>query len=250
MSGHIGLARDGGVLRVTIARPEKKNALTGDMYDAMRAALEAADAAGDIGAIMIEGAGGAFTAGNDIADFLKYSGDFAQSPALRFVRAIAACQTPVVAAVDGVAVGVGTTMLLHCDLAYATPAARFRMPFVDLGVVPEAAASLLLPRRVGLARASELLLLAEGFDARRALEMGLINAIVAADELGAVALDKARALAAKPRAALRATRRLLRGDGVEIAARIEEEARLFAQALGSPEALAAMTGFLARAKKG
>ena len=164
------------------------------------------------------------------------------------MHAVAACQTPLVAAIDGAAVGVGTTMLLHCDLAYATPAARFRMPFIDLGVVPEAAATLLLPRRVGMARASELLLLCEPFDARKALEMGLVNAVVEPGDLERIALEKAQALAAKPRNALRNARKLLRGDAAEITERIDGEARLFAQALRSPEAFAAMTAFLGKGK--
>ena len=250
MSAPVEVSRDGDVLRIVLARPEKKNALTGAMYDTMRAALESADAGNDVRVILIEGSGGAFTAGNDLNDFLTYKGDFGMSPALRFVRAIAACETPIVIAVDGVAVGVGVTMLLHADLIYATPAARFRMPFIDLGVVPEAAATLLLPARIGHARAAELLMLGEPFDAERALELGLVNAVVPADDLAAVALAKARSLAAKPRNALRETRRLMRGDTAPVAERIETEARLFAQALRSPEAFAAMTAFLGGKAKG
>ena len=246
MSEHVRITRDGDTRVITIVRPEKRNALTGAMYDAMREALESAE---EVGAIVIEGAGGAFTAGNDVGDCLKYTGDFSRSPALRVVRAIASCPTPLVAAVDGVAVGVGTTMLLHCDLVYASPAARFRMPFIDLGVVPEAAASLLLPRRVGLARASEMLMLGEGFDAGQALAMGLVNGVCEADDLSRVAREKARALAAKPRGALRETRRLLRGDQDEIARRIEDEAKLFASALRSPEAMAALMAFMSRGGK-
>jgi enoyl-CoA hydratase/carnithine racemase len=244
VSEHVEVSRVGDVLRIVMTRTAKKNALTGAMYDAMRDAIQNADA----GAIVIEGADGVFTAGNDIADFLKYSGDFAQSPALRFVQAIASCETPLIAAIDGAAVGVGTTMLLHCDLAYATPGAKFRMPFIDLGVVPEAAATLLLPRRVGMARASELLLLCEPFDSEKAREMGLINAIVAPEDLSEIAMEKACLLAAKPRNAVRNTRKLLRGDATEINERIALEARMFADALRSPEALAAMTAFLSRGK--
>lgn len=246
MSEHIRVEREGDILRVVMARAEKKNAITGAMYDALRGALETADASPEIGAVVIEGSDGVFTAGNDIGDFLSHAGDFAESPALRFVRAISACDTPVVAAVDGAAVGVGTTMLLHCDLVYATARARFRLPFVDLGVVPEAAATLLLPWRLGMARASELLLLAEPFDGARAHELGLINAIVEPADLSRVAMEKARALAAKPRAALRNTRKLLRGDWHTVAERVETEARHFAAALRSPEAIAAMTAFMAK----
>lgn len=248
MSEHIQVARQDGVLRLVMARPEKKNALTGAMYDTMRHALDEAMGDGSIGVVLFEGAGGAFTAGNDLNDFLSYAGDFSNSPALNFVRAVAAFAKPMVAAVDGVAVGVGATMLLHCDLVYATPAARFRMPFVDLGVVPEAAASLLLPRRIGMARASEILLLGEMFDANHACEMGLINAVVPAAELSSVGLDKAKALARKPRSALLAARALMRGDSDEVARRVEVEATAFAAALRTPEALVAMQAFFARGK--
>ena len=249
MSGQIDVSRDGAALRVVMARPEKKNALTGAMYDAMIDALKTAEDDDAIGALVVEGAGGDFTAGNDLNDFLSYEGDFAGSPPLSFVRAIARFPKPLVLAIDGVAVGVGATMLLHCDLAYATPRARFRMPFVDLGVVPEAAATWLLPRRIGMARASELLLLCEPFDAARALEWGLLNAVVAAADLSRVAMEKARELAGKPRGAVAATRRLLRGDVEETARRVEAEASLFAAALRSPEAIGAMRAILAKTKK-
>lgn len=248
MSPHVLTHVEDGVLRVTLARPEKKNALTSDMYELLIAALnEARNAA--IGALMIEGSGGVFTAGNDIGDFLAHAGDFQNAPALRFIRALASCETPIVAAVEGDAVGVGVTMLMHCDLVYAAPSARFSMPFVDLGLVPEAAASLLLPQRAGLAKASEFLLLGEAFDAEAAVRLGIVNAMIPEPELAETALRQAGRLAAKPRAALRATRRLLRGDTAEILARIEEEAAAFATALGSEAARAAMTAFMARAGK-
>ncbi len=248
MSEHIQRSVAQGVLRIEIARPDKKNALTGGMYEAMIAAMDAAARDDEMGAILFEGSGGSFTAGNDLNDFLTFAEDFQKSPALQFVRALAGFPKPVVAAVDGVAVGVGATMLLHCDLAYATPAARFRMPFVDLGVVPEAASSLLLPQRIGLARASELLLLCEGFDAARALDMGLLNGVVAPEDLGRIAMERAVALAQKPRNAVLATRRLLRGNSAEIAVRIEEEAALFAAALQAPEASAIIRAFLAKGR--
>jgi enoyl-CoA hydratase/carnithine racemase len=238
---------ENGILRVTLARPEKKNALTADMYESLIAALDRAQNEA-IGALMIEGSTGVFTAGNDIGDFLAHASDFHNAPALRFIRAIATCETPIVAAVEGAAVGVGVTMLLHCDLVYAAPSARFRMPFVDLGLVPEAAASLLLPHRVGRAKASEFLLLGDAFDAEAAARLGLVNAVIPGHELAATALRQAQRLAEKPRAALRATRRLLRGDAAAVLTRIEEEAVAFATALGSDEARAAMTAFMMRAK--
>ena len=168
--------------------------------------------------------------------------------ALRFVRAVAACQLPIVAAVDGVAIGIGTTMLLHCDLVYASPAARFRLPFVDLGLVPEAGASLLLPARIGQARASEMLMLGAPIDADTAREYGLVNGVIEAAELPAHALAQAQAIAAKPRNALRATRHLMRGDRAAVMARIDEEAQIFAQSLVSREARDAFAAFMMKGK--
>lgn len=237
-----------GVMRITMNRAAKKNALTGPMYDAMTAAMERADASDDIRAIVLEGSGGAFTAGNDLADFLATATRGQENRAGYFIRKIATLDTPVVAAVDGVAVGVGTTLLFHCDLVYATPAAKFRMPFLDLGLVPEAASSILAPMRFGMARASEYILLAEGFGPVEAKELGLINAIVDQASLGETAMNAARKLAAKPAGALRAARRLMRGDRGDIEAAIERETAAFAAALASPEAKAAFTAFLNKAK--
>jgi enoyl-CoA hydratase/carnithine racemase len=244
----VAIRREGAVLVLELARPEKKNALTGAMYEALIAAFEEAERDEGIGALLITGSGGQFTAGNDIADFLSFAAGPGELPALRFIRALARQETPLVAAVDGVAIGVGTTMLLHCDLAFAAPGAAFRMPFVDLGLVPEAGASLLLPARVGLAKASEFLLLGEPFTAEEAERLGLINAVVATDSLVDHALDRASRLAAKPREALRAARRLLRGDRQALLAAIEAEAKAFGEALASPEAKAAFAAFLSRAK--
>jgi enoyl-CoA hydratase/carnithine racemase len=162
------------------------------------------------------------------------------------VRRLAELGTPLVAAVEGFAIGVGTTLLLHCDLVYAEPGATFRLPFVDLGLVPEAGSSLLLPRRVGLAKATEMLMLAEPFDAAEALRLGIVNAVVPPDALLAHALDRAARLAAKPREALRATRRLIRGDRAPLIAAIEAESAAFAAALASPAAREAFQSFLAK----
>lgn len=234
-----------GVLEIRFNRPEKKNAFTGAMYEAMIDALDAAEGDARVGAVVFFGDGGAFTAGNDIGDFLSAAShdDF---PALRFIRRIAIFEKPMVAAVDGVAIGVGTTMLLHCDLVYAAPDATFAMPFVDLGLVPEAGASLLLPARVGVAKASELLMLGEPFDARDAERLGLVNAVVPHTRLHARAMERARELAAKPRNALLATRRLIRGDRDPLLARIDEEAQAFMQGLRSEEARQAFEAFMAR----
>jgi enoyl-CoA hydratase/carnithine racemase len=245
-AANVTIARAGAVLCVTFDRPEKKNALCRAMYLAAAGALREASANSSIGAIVFSGSGGAFTAGNDISDFLDLDRVPGEFPAFTFIKALAACETPLVAAVDGIAIGIGATMLLHCDLVYAAPETVFRFPFADLGLVPEAASSLLLPRRIGMAKAAELLLLGEALGAPDAVRLGLVNAIVPAADLLSFAISKAAQLAAKPRAAIAATRRLMRGDGAEILARIDEEARLFSMALRSEEARAAFSAFLGK----
>ncbi|SFK14395.1 Enoyl-CoA hydratase/carnithine racemase [Methylocapsa palsarum] len=244
------IEREGSVLSIIFDRPEKKNALTRAMYMAATRALAQADQDEDIGAVLFSGAGGFFTAGNDIGDFLlaEAKGEPDDFPAFAFIRALAACETPLVAAIEGVAIGIGATLILHCDLVYAAPSAAFRMPFIDLGLVPEAAATLLLPRRVGMAKAAEFLLLGEPFDAQEALRLGLVNEMIAPKDLKDFALERARCLAHKPRAALVASRRLMRGDRREILERIDEEGRLFGLALQSREARAAFAAFVSRSK--
>ena len=251
MSAHVTVTREeGDVVLVRMTRPEKRNALTGAMYDAMTAAL--ADADRDrVGAVVRTGSGGSFTAGNDLADFLAaQSGGAGELPASRFVNQLARTETPIVAAVEGPAVGIGTTLILHCDLVYAAPSARFLMPFVDLGLVPEAGSSYLLPRRVGMAKAAELVLLAEPFDGAEALRLGLVNSLVESGELVEHALGQARRLAAKPRSALAASRRLLRGSRAGIGAAIAAETEAFSAGLRSPEAKAAFQSFLQPASGG
>lgn len=242
----VRIERAGSVLSVTFDRPEKKNALSRAMYLSATEALRHADAELSIGAVVFRGSGGVFTAGNDIADFLEPDAEPEEFPAFTFIKALAACETPIVAAIEGLAIGIGATMVLHCDLVYAAPETIFRMPFVDLGVVPEAASSLLLPRRIGMAKSAEFLLLGEPFDAAEALRLGLVNRVVPASELYAFAAERAAQIAAKPRAAIAATRRLMRGDRAEVLARIEEEAQLFAAALRSDEARAAFAAFLGK----
>jgi enoyl-CoA hydratase/carnithine racemase len=231
---------------IRITRPGKKNALTLAMYQAMREALEAGDRSREIAAHVFLGSGGVFTAGNDIAEFLERSqtGGSLNNSTTSFIRALPMVEKPMIAAVDGLAVGVGTTLLFHCDLVYATPAASFRTPFLDLGVVPEAGSSLTIPRRMGYARAFEMLCLGESFDARRAEAAGLVNAIVPPAELEATAMKAARRLAAKPPGALAAARRLMRGERDEIVAQIDKEVELFGTLLASPEAKEAFTAFL------
>jgi enoyl-CoA hydratase/carnithine racemase len=235
-----------------LARPEKKNALTEAMYGALADALETGDAVETVRVHVLLGAGGVFTAGNDINDFLANamaSGGKGRN-VLRFIRKLPRLEKPLIAGVDGPAVGIGTTMLFHCDLVYATPAATFSTPFVDLGLVPEAASSLLMPARLGYARAFEMLVMGAVMGAEPMREAGLVNAILQAADLEAGVMKAAQALAKKPREALAATRRLMRGDPAEIERRIEAEAGEFAARLASPEARAAFLAFLSRKSGG
>jgi enoyl-CoA hydratase/carnithine racemase len=250
MSEHIAITDTAeGVRLIRIDRPEKKNALTGAMYDAMREALAQADASEAIGAVVFAGVAGAFSAGNDLADFVAGSRKpFGEAPALLFIRQLARTQTPMIAAVDGIAVGIGTTLTLHCDLVYASPAARFRMPFVELGLVPEAASSYLLPRRVGLLKATEMLLLSQPFDADAALALGLVNGVMPADLLVEHALAQGARLTSLPRGAVQATRTLIRGDQAAMEAALEAEAVAFEARLRAPEAQEAFARFLGRTK--
>lgn len=246
MTAPVAIATEDGVRTIRLARPEKKNALTGAMYQALADAFASAEADG-AGAILILGAPGAFSAGNDISEFVAAatSGSLG-APILAFLRALATVPVPLVAAVDGLAVGVGTTLLFHCDVVLASERASFRTPFVDLGLVPEAASSLLAPRIMGPQRAFDLLAAGTAFDAARAREAGFVTRVVASEAIEAEALSAARALAAKPRQALALARRLMRGDPAEVLARIDEEAALFADRLRSAEAQAAFRAFIAR----
>ncbi|WP_336485304.1 enoyl-CoA hydratase-related protein [Methylobacterium nigriterrae] len=252
MSEHVTIEDfAGGVRLIRMNRPEKKNALTGAMYDAMRGALEAADSeASGVGAVVFAGLPGLFTAGNDLADFQAGAGrSFADAPPIAFIRRLARTRTPMVAAVDGIAIGIGTTLTLHCDLVYASPAARFRMPFVELGLVPEGASSYLLPRRVGLLKATEMLLLSEPFGADAAAALGLANGVVPSDMLLEHAVSQAARLAALPRGAVAASRRLIRGDQAAVEAAVEAEAAAFEAQLHSEESQAAIRSFFDRGTK-
>jgi enoyl-CoA hydratase/carnithine racemase len=242
------VADDGPIRTVRMNRPEKKNALTSPMYDAMAEALETAGTAQSIRCIVIMGVPGAFSAGNDLQDFLRAAqgGEGLGNAVLRFLRALASCEKPLVAAVQGVAVGVGTTMLLHCDHVVAGEDARFSTPFVSLGLVPEAASSLLAPRLMGHRDAFSLLVMGRVLNAGEAKACGLVNAVVAPGEVDAQAQKAATEIAALPPGAVAASRRLMRGSPDETVARIDEEARHFAERLKSPEAKAAFEAFLSR----
>jgi len=245
MSDFIQTDTQDHILRIEINRPEKKNALLGPMYADMAKALERSDEDGDIRVVLISGASGGFTAGNDLNDFLNDPPKRNDAPVFRFLHAISGARKPVVAAVAGVAVGVGTTMLLHCDLVYAARNAMFRLPFVPLGLCPEAASSLLLPRLAGYARAAELLMLGEHFGAEKAREIGLVNAICAPEALMDTATAAARKLASLPPASLRATKFLMKSTLTEeIARHMSLETENFKVRLDSPEAKEAFSAFL------
>ena len=233
---------DGGLLRLTLDRPEKKNALTVEMYAALADALAAANTDGTR-VVVLGGAGGALTAGNDLADFFERPPTGPESPVFRFLGALAGPEVPLVVAVRGAAVGVGTTLLLHADLSYAAPDAVFATPFTALGLVPEAASSLLLPLRIGPAKASELLLLGRRMLADEAAACGLVNAVV--DDPDAAALDAAHRLLALPEAAMRASKVLLRRPlQPQVRAAMEAEAKVFLERLAAPETRAVLQAWL------
>jgi enoyl-CoA hydratase/carnithine racemase len=234
------------VLCITLNRPEKKNALTQEMYMVMTAALEEAANSDDVRAVLITGSGDSYTSGNDINDFRGPSSGESTVGPLGFGDRLLRFQKPVVAAVNGLAVGIGATMLLHCDLIYAAQDARFRFPFVDLGLVPEMASSLLLPRLVGYHRAAELVLLGGFFTADEAKEVGLVNLVLPPGALLDHAVGAAKTLAAKPPEALAQTRSLLRGDLAPLLARKRQESEIFEQRRRSPETQAIFAAFITR----
>ena len=237
--------QDAGVLTLTFNRVERKNSINVAMYDALATAIAQAadDAATRV--VVIQGHETVFSAGNDIEDFLKNKPAGDDSPVFRFLRGIAAFPKPLIAAVCGPAVGIGTTMLFHCDLVYAGDNAAFSMPFVNLGLVPEAASSLLAPRMFGHHRAAEALLLGEPFMAEAALEVGLVNRVLPPTECNAYAQAQAKKLAAKPLASLVATKRLMKqGQQAATLQRIEQEGHTFGQLLRGPAAKEAFSAFM------
>jgi enoyl-CoA hydratase/carnithine racemase len=244
----VRIEQSGGVLAITLARPERRNAITVAMYSAMADAIEAVANKSSVRLITIRGEGQDFTAGNDLHDFLsavpRISDDI---PVWRLLRALARNEVPIIAAVQGNAVGIGTTMLLHCDLVIAEEGARFSLPFVDLGLVPEAASSLLLPRLAGRRRAARYLLLGEPFGAREALDAGIASHVVADGTLSAELETVVAKLLAKPAEAMRLTQSLLRrGTRDEMLERMALENGHFSERLQSDEVKAAITAFFAR----
>jgi enoyl-CoA hydratase/carnithine racemase len=239
----------GGVARIEIARPEKKNAITFAMYQQLAAAIDAANEDNTVRAMLIHGQPDIFTAGNDLEDFLKNPPTNAEAPAFQFMRALGSTEKPVVAAVNGAAVGIGTTLLLHCDLVYSADDAKFSMPFVSLGLCPEFASSMLLPLAAGYHKAAEKLLLSEPISAEEAVEMNIVNRLLPPNEVLDYAKRQAARFALLPPNAVRATKRLLRAgwrSAVEKA--ILDEGTTFGRLLVSPEAKEAFTAFFERRK--
>ena len=246
---HIITESRDGILRIEINRPDKKNALTAAMYQAMADAIRAAEADGSVRVILIHGQSDLFTSGNDLQDFLDNPPRDDNRPVFQFLYGISQAQKPIVAAVAGVAVGIGTTMLLHCDLVYAAPNSRLQLPFVNLGLVPEAGSSLLLPALLGYQRAAELLLLGEQFSAQKGKEIGLVTEVVSESELFDTAMAQAKKLAAKPAASVRLTKKLMKqGQAAAVAQRIKLESDRFGERLASPEAKEAFAAFLEKRK--
>ena len=250
MSEHVQVERSGGVLSITLARPERRNAITVAMYAALADAFEGAAKDDSIRVITIRGEGQDFAAGNDLADFLQaLPRDTDEIPVWRLLRALATCETPIVAAVHGNCVGIGTTLLLHCDLVIAEEGARFSLPFVDLALVPEAASTLLLPRLAGRRLAARYLLLAEPFGVEEAAAIGIVSHAVGAGQLRSAFVDVVQQLLAKPPAALRQTQHLLRmASSEDVLRRMKLESEAFAERLTSAEAKEAITAFFEKRK--
>jgi len=243
------VARDGPIQVIRLNRPEKKNAITRGMYAELSQALRDGDADQSVRCHVLFGTPGAFSAGNDLVDFLGVATGGESGPeVLAFLLSLANAGKPLISGVDGIAVGIGATLNLHCDLTFATPRSVFRTPFVDLGLVPEAGSSLLAPALLGPQLAFAMLALGEDLTAERALRAGLIYAVVEEDRLEAASLEAADRVAAKPPEALRIARDLMRGSRASLIARIEEEIAHFDARLRSNEARAALTAFMTRKK--
>jgi enoyl-CoA hydratase/carnithine racemase len=246
--------KSNGILTIEFNRPERKNAITAAMYQTIADALVDANTDSTVRAVLLTGKPEIFTAGNDLDDFLKNSAPVEGVPAdsrpvFQFMRALNGCTKPVVAAVSGAAIGIGTTMLMHCDLVYAADTARFSLPFAQLGVCPEFASSLLLPQLAGYPRAAEKLLLGEAFAAQEALEMGLVTKVLPAAELRAFAEQQAAKLVALPAASIRATKALMKRPRAEaIQSALAAENELFSRMLQGPEAKEAFTAFFEKRK--
>jgi enoyl-CoA hydratase/carnithine racemase len=248
MTDQVRVAVEQGIMTLTLNRPEKKNAINNAMYGVLGESLARAESDSTIRVILIQAEGDAFTSGNDLGDFAAVAAGTLKREDLKsglFLSGLARAQKPLIAAVQGLAVGVGTTMLLHCDFVYVADDAQLSTPFVNLGLVPEAASSMLLPARIGYAHAFQLFALGEPIDGRRAASMGLVTASAAANEVRALALATAKKLATKPIGALKAMKGLLR-DSAIIQATMQKEGEIFGARLRSPEAAEAFRAFAER----
>jgi enoyl-CoA hydratase/carnithine racemase len=239
----INVSRQNAVLTIEIDRPDKKNALVPHMYMDMAKAIESASE-DDIRAVLIQGSHGCFTAGNDIADFVSKSNDQELNETFRFMMALVNCPVPVVAKVEGLAIGIGTTLLLHCDFVYCADNAKFAMPFINLGLVPEYASSYILPRISGNLQAAELLLLGETFSAQKAFECGIVSKVVSEQALLDLVAQTLAKLVSKPKMALVQSKLLLRNQNAEIEQHIIAELAVFAEAMESAPAKEAFSAFL------
>ena len=243
----IAVERSGNILSIQLNRPAKKNAMTSSMYVTIAELLDAAATDDQVRVVLWHGAGDSFSAGNDLADFMKNPPGPGESPQARLIQALINFEKPLVAAVQGVAIGSGTTMLAHCDFVYAAESAKFQLPFVNLALVPEFGSSYLLPSRFGHARAAELILLGKSFDASRAADLGLVTQVVPEEKLLATATETARALAEKPAAAVQACKRLIKQafrEQLEQAVKLENEE--FAVRVRSDEAKEVFKAFFAK----
>lgn len=248
-TGHVGYRVQGRIATITFTRPTKKNAFTSAMYAQFYAALREAEQDPTVRVVVLTGEGSDFSSGNDLKDFAQDPPTTGEAPVFKLIRALAFFEKPLVAAVEGVAVGIGTTMLLHCDLVYAGDGASFSLPFVNLGVTPEAGSSLLLPKLVGYPMAMEMVLLGETFDVVLAQQVGLVNKITLRGKAMTVAMADAEKVAAKPPGAIQAAKRLMREpirqalDPV-----LQDEGATFVTCLGSPEAHEAFEAFFEKRK--
>jgi enoyl-CoA hydratase/carnithine racemase len=251
MTGHLIVTDEGATRVITLRRPEKKNAITNDMYRAMSDAIDTAQNNPAVRCIIITGGSGVFTAGNDLEDFMATSaGAEASRPtnAVKFLYSLAQNLKPVIAAVDGVAIGIGTTMLFHCDYVLASTSATFTTPFIHLGLVPEGASSLLMPRTMGHQRAFATLVMGRTLTADEAREAGFVNVVVSPGHTEAEARKVAREICALPAEAVAMSRRLLKLPPEDLTRRIDQESHLFGERLKSKEAIAAFKAFFARKK--
>jgi len=247
---HMIVSVSDGVCEVRLNRPEKRNAITLEMYRALTSAVHAVNVDDSVRVMLFSGEGASFTSGNDLNDFLSGPPIDEDHDAARFIRTLPAIRKVMMAAVQGATVGIGATLLLHCDLVVAARSARLSMPFVKLGLVPEAASSLLLPRLIGYQRAAQMLLLGEPIDAERAFDIGMVNRVVDDPALMSEARALARTVAQQPTGALLATRRLLQGGSTTLLGRMEEELEAFREQLGSAEFRAAAQAFLSKRRSG